>query len=269
MSTALAVQEELDFMQHSTALFKQLEEGQQTDDKGAVIDAHFTELAMRMEHAGDTVSLPKCRQMSALVKKEFLPKYLAYERRKNEILAQSHSMKLWKYIVFTIVFLNVLEFIFTRGMSLRPQALFVMLVPEGILGSAVFGIVKLFYRFRISGLRRRLFNSLEGKDQHLKLLETHTAHREVFGEIVQEAEALHIFHQYVDHFSFFTDFRLLVRMDPTTPHDFDELNLPQFEDFIARHLEDAFTLETRKQRFTELYLHAQKYYSQDFNFITS
>ncbi len=225
---------------------------------GRLVDDYFVERLKReeLDHTDENARLYD--GMRQLLKTELSPLYAEYLATIWRIRESQGRQRVWHYVLGTVVTLEVLGAVVTRGRSLAPQVLLVSGVVNALLGLLIFAATQYVYDRQLNRARRRLEQAILHLGHKLQTDLAYDQRRGLLDGDVLRAEALELLARYPQPEDFWRDYRRARAADPTTPAALRELNLPAFESFLKPHTEGALSSVARQDRFNRLFLAAHE-----------
>jgi hypothetical protein len=161
-------------------------------------------------------------------------------------------------VLGTVVVLEVLAAVITRGRSLAPQSLLISSLVNSFLGLLLYTAAQYFDDRQLAAARRRLERSIQNFGHKLQTDIEYDQRRGLLAGDVLQAEALEVLARYTHPKDFWTDYRRAREADPITPAAVRQLNLPAFEPFLKPHAEGQLSSVARQDRFNRLFLAAHE-----------
>ncbi len=245
----------------SQDLFNTLEEDL-SGNREKVID-DFMEITMKRDEMNFSLENPTYyEKLRRVLKNDFLPRYNKYSVRKEEIEAKKEKRSLVKYVVGTVLALEILETILTRGKSLSPQILIPSGIFEGFLGGFLYYATNTLDNHKIARARERLFKDVSSLDKKLQIDREYYFRSELAGNVEGfQAEVSQLLSNYSSPEQFWEEYGEVRGVDPTSKTDIQKLTISNdFREFLNPHITGLCNEVARKQRFDNLYVAAQKYF---------
>lgn len=225
---------------------------------GRLVDNYFVERLKQEElnHSAENTRLYD--GMRGLLKAELLPLYTEYLATVERIRERKGRRRLWNYVLGTMVVLEIVTAIFTRGRSLAPQSLVVSGILNGLLGLLIYTATQYLDDQQIATARRRLEKSILHLGRKLQTDIEYDERRGILEGDLLQAEAMEVLSTYAIPDDFWRDYQRAREADPTTPAALQRLQLPAFERFLKDHAEGQMSSVARLDRFNRLFLAAHE-----------
>ena len=199
-------------------------------------------------------------ELRQLLRSEVAPLYEQYRRVCDAILERKHKRKLIYYVGGTIIVFELLEVILTRGKSLIPAVLIPNLLASSFVGFMVYLATQYIDDLFLTRARRQFLRSCQCLDQRVVTDAEYDNRRRLAEADVLKAETMEIISQYAGANEFWADYVKVRTLDPTTPNELRQLNLPPFEKFLKHHASGECSTFSRQNRFNQLFLEAHALY---------
>jgi hypothetical protein len=238
-------------------LLTKLEENVVTD-RPQFIDDYIATMVKRDEMTTLWTDPAFYRQLKEAVFKELLPLYDRYLvlRQKAERALEKGTWS--RYCLWTIGICLAIEAVLTEGRVLRPQMLIPAVIVDGLLGCAVWYIANFRALSELRQLKHKLLGSVQDLIRKQEVSEQYEVFRTYTGGDLLSAELQLLLASYATPAEFWRDYYAVLRADPTTQAELDQLGVERFRDFLQLHVQDAYSAEGRQQRFNALFLLAHK-----------
>lgn len=230
-----------------------------TRDRHRVIQDFFVTRLKQDEMALGSVKPGYYAALQGLVIDQVLPLYDRFTQKKEAILARRTRRGLWKYVLGTIVVVEVVEFILTKGRILSPGLFIPSIILEAILGTALYYLATKKDEWEIRYARSLFFEGVKGLDQKLVVDQQYDAFKESSGsDALALAEAVEIVSHYDRPDEFWRDYLKVRQADPMNRETQNQLGAPAFEPFLIRHINGVYNEVARQRRFDLLFCHAHQ-----------
>jgi len=241
---------------------------QRLDSKGGrnenqIVDDYFVELA-KMDEMDGIISQPGhyCA-LKDIVKRDILPLINQYEAKTMAIELRKDNRKVSRYIIGTILAIEALEAIITRGKSLVPQIMIPSVLLESLLGAGIYGLTNLKDNSALKREEKKLLSGVNGLDKMIQVDQKYESFRQVSGkDKALLAESLEVISKYNDADSFWKDFSKIRSNDPTTEKEIGLLDSPAFKPFLTPHVKGDYNDQARRHRFEGLFIIAQQSFTK-------
>jgi len=160
--------------------------------------------------------------------------------------------------MWTIGLCLILEIFFTEGRVLRPQMLLPAVAADGLLGYGLYYLVNFRDASALKRARKILLNSIREIDVQHEVAKRYEIFRTYTGGELLTAELQGLLASYASPDDFWNDYYAVRKADPTTPAELEKLGRKRFSGFLELHVDGAYSLEARQQRFNALFLLAHK-----------
>jgi hypothetical protein len=238
-------------------LFAKLEASLVTN-RQEFIDAYFATLVKQDEMATLWTEPAYYEHLRSVVQKDVLPLYDHYCAIRAKVTERTEQRSWPRYCLWAIGIGLTLELVFTEGRLLRPPTLLPALVVDGLVGYAVYYLVNFRDTSALKRARRNLVNSIRELDTQHEVAKRYEVFRTYTGGDLLTAELQLLLASYPSPREFWHDYYAVRKADPTTPAERDQLGLKRFDNFLELHINGAYSLEARQQRFNALFLLAHK-----------
>ncbi|MBK9139416.1 MAG: hypothetical protein IPM17_11755 [Verrucomicrobia bacterium] len=225
---------------------------------GRLVDDYFVERLKREELDFSHENARLYDGMRQLLKTELGPLYADYLATVGQIRETKGRQRVWHYVLGTVVVLEVLAAVVTRGRSLAPQVLLMTSVVNAMLGLLIYTATQYVYDRQLARARRRLEKSILLLGRKLETDIAYDERRGLLEGDVLRAEALELLARYAEPRDFWRDYQRAREADPTSPAALARLNLPAFESFLKPHTEGTLSSVARQDRFNRLFLAAHE-----------
>jgi hypothetical protein len=197
-------------------------------------------------------------EMRVLVKREVTPLLESYLVKREKITERRQKRNLLYYVVGTIVFIELLEAVLSKGKSLAPPALIISLLVSGFIGLTVYLIVRYMDDLYLAWIRNRLATCFRGLDRRLVTDNEFDLRKRLMENDVLKGEAVEIIAQYSEPSDFWADYMKARQADPFTHEELRKLNLPAFEKFLKYHASGDVSIFSMQFRFNRLFIEANE-----------
>jgi hypothetical protein len=229
-------------------------------DKGLpkVVDDYFVQRLKQDEMQHADVDSRLYEGLRNTVKLEVLPLYEQYRQETARVRERKQKRKLWQYMLGSVVGVEMIEVIFTRGRSFAPQVLIPSAILTSFLGAMIYTAAQYLDDLQLNRARKRLERSIDSLELRVATDVTYDQRRALLDNDVLRAETMEVLTHYRDPAEFWRDFRSVREVDPTVPSEIRALNLPAFEKFLKFHVEGERSAVSRQHRFNRLFVEAHE-----------
>lgn len=228
-------------------------------DRHRVIQDFFVTRLKQDEMALGSVKPGYYAALQAVVINEVLPLYERFRQKKEVLLARRARRGLWKFVLGTILVVEVIETILTRGRTFSPSLFIPSLILESLLGAALYYLATKKDEWEIRYARSLFFEGVRGLDQKLVVDQQYDAFKESSGsDDLALAETIEVVGQYRHPEEFWRDYLKVREADPVNRDSLHQLGLPAFSQFLNRHINGVYNEVARQRRFDLLFLHAHR-----------
>lgn len=227
---------------------------------GRLVDAYFVERLKKeeLEHAPENTRLYD--GLRGVIRTEVLPLYEAYLAEVGRLRERKARRRPWTFVLGTVVGMELLGVLLTRGRSLAPQLLFVSALANGLLGLLIYAATQYVDDRRIASARRRLEQALVKLGSRLATDLEYDQRRDLLEGEMLPGEVLEVVGRYSDAAGFWRDYARVRQTDPTTTADVEALGLAAFAGFLRPHVEGRLSSVARQDRFNRLFLAAHEHF---------
>ncbi len=223
-----------------------------------VVDDYFIQRLKQAEMEHAQVNPGLYEGLRKMVKAEVLPLYDQFRADTARLRERRQKRKVWQYVLGTVVVVEVLEAILTRGRSMAPQVLIPSAILNSFIGFIIYTAAQYLDDVQLARARKRLERSIEGLEIKVQTDEDYDQRRQLLDADVLRAEALEILAHYERPEDFWRDYCKVRKLDPTVPGELKSLNVPAFERFLKFHVAGQYSAVARQQRFDRLFLEAHE-----------
>lgn len=234
-------------------------ETQTLRNRQEIVDDYFIELAKRQEMNMVFEKPGYYAALKSTVERDVLPLYEHYATAKRKILETRKNRTLTRYVLGTILVLQVVQLIFTRGRAMMPTVLFPSLAIEALIGMALYHFVRSQDQASLRAAQDTFFANAEGLDRRLLVDREYDAFKEMWGgQDALRAEVYELLSHYRTPEDFWRDYKTVRRADPMNDQQRKQLNIPAFDKFLQFHVSAAGTDQAREHRFNALFILASE-----------
>jgi len=223
-----------------------------------VVDDYFVQRLKQDEIQHADVDARLYEGLRNTVKVEVLPLYEQFRQETARVRERKQRRKLWQYMLGTVVVVEVIEAIFTRGRSFAPQVLIPSAILTSFMGAIIYTAAQYLDDLQVNRARKRLERSIDTLERRVETDVSYDQRRELLDDDVLRAETMEILTHYTDQAEFWRDFQKVREMDPTVPSEIRALKLPAFEKFLKFHVEGERSAVSRQHRFNRLFVEAHE-----------
>lgn len=221
---------------------------------------YVTKLTKDLEITGVDLDRSNLDVLLQSVTKDIIPAYQAFREKKGKIESNAENRTLWKYVAATVVGLNIIELVVTKGRSLSPGLFFPALLAESAIGSAFYAGAKFKDKIQIHIAKKQFKNTVNYSEKRLLTDTRYKGHQEIFDGDLMDAEKIQLLNQYESSKKFWTDYALVIEENPSSKRHFDALEVPQFESFLEIHLKGGYSSEKIQARYNRLFIGAHEFF---------
>jgi hypothetical protein len=237
-------------------LTARLDSGIGTQDRQELIDSLFQEHLMQKEIIGSSIDPSLLARMKQAVEVEFLPLYDSYRDNTNRIKEIQKNRSIGKYVLGTVVALEAISAIATKGRSLKPQVLIPTALIEAGIGFIIYSGAQWFDDRKIDAERENMIRAVGKLEESLDVRASYRAYAaENSSNVAAIARSLTT--SYKNPEKFWVDYSLVRKADPISEREIEGLGFNNFNDFLQSHIE-GIGKDARDYRFNLLFFEAQK-----------
>jgi hypothetical protein len=225
---------------------------------GDWLDNYFISELKRVEMEHAEVDTRLYEGLRRLARTELTPVLQQYWAERERIRQRRDTRKLSHYVLGTLVVLELIEIVFSRGRSLLPQILVPTAIFYAFIGFVIYTASQYLDDRQLARARRRLEAALETLDRKAQTDAEYDNRRELLQGDVLQAEALEVLASYPRPEDFWRDYQRVRLADPTSASAVEALNTPNFEKFLKFHVQGVYSAAARQNRFNRLFILAQE-----------